>query len=96
MTPVHGSDPVDLCRKRKDDMERAAMRHSSGINDQVMASAISALREGVRENELASLVNRAFLARGADCEGTQLVCFGPNGADPPTVGMAQCCSLVTA
>jgi Xaa-Pro dipeptidase len=82
VTPVHGSDPVDLCRKCKDDMERAAMRHSSGINDQVMASAISALREGVRENELASLVNRAFLARGADCEGTQLVCFGPNGADP--------------
>ncbi|MGI6497306.1 MAG: M24 family metallopeptidase [Oscillospiraceae bacterium] len=82
VVPVHGSDPVDLCRKRKDETEREAMRHSSAINDQVIAEAISALRPGVRENELASLVNRAFLARGADCEGVQLVCFGANGADP--------------
>lgn len=82
VTPVHGSDPVDLCRKRKDAAECAAMRNSSAMNDQVVAAAISALREGVRENQLASLVNHEFLARGADCEGTQLVCFGPNGADP--------------
>ena len=52
------------------------------MNDQVVAAAIAALGEGVRENQLASLVNREFLSRGADCEGTQLVCFGPNGADP--------------
>ena len=82
VTPVHGSVPVDLCRMEKDQAEREAMRRSSAINDQVVAAAISALRDGVRENELASLVNREFLARGADCEGTQLVCFGSNGADP--------------
>ena len=58
------------------------MIRSSAVNDQVVHAAISALREGVRENELAALVNRECLARGADCEGTQLVCFGPNGADP--------------
>ena len=80
--PVHGSGPVDLCRKQKDEAERAAMRHSSAMNDQVVAAAIGAVRAGVRENELAALVNREFLARGADCEGTQLVCFGANGADP--------------
>lgn len=80
--PVHGSTPVDLARKAKDEVERAAMRRSSAINDQVVHAAISAIREGVRENELASLVNREFLARGADCEGTQLVCFGANGSDP--------------
>ena len=82
VTPVHGSVPVDLCRMEKDQAEREAMRRSSAINDQVVAAAISALRDGVREKELASLVNREFLARGADCEGTQLVCFGSNGADP--------------
>ncbi len=82
VTPVHGSGPVDLCRKQKDEAERAAMRRSSAINDQVMAAAVAALRPDVRENELAALVNREFLARGADCEGTQLVCFGANGADP--------------
>ena len=88
ITPVHGSAPVDLARKNKDGAERAAMARASAVNDQVVAAAISALRDGVRENELASLVNREFLARGADCEGTQLVCFGPNGADPHHSGDA--------
>lgn len=88
VTPVEGSFPVDDCRRAKDEAERAAMRHSSAINDQVVHAAISAVHEGVRENELAALVNREFLARGADCEGTQLVCFGPNGADPHHSGDA--------
>ena len=82
VTPVLGSEAVDLCRKCKDEDERKAMRHSSAMNDQVVSAAIGAIRAGVRENELAALVNKEFLARGADCEGTQLVCFGANGADP--------------
>ena len=88
VTPVQGSAPVDLCRMEKDGAEREAMRRSSAINDQVVSAAIAALRDGARENELASLVNREFLSRGADCEGTQLVCFGPNGADPHHSGDA--------
>lgn len=88
VTPVHGSGPVDKNRKYKDAEERAAMRHASAMNDQVIAAAIAAVKEGVRENELAALVNREFLARGADCEGTQLVCFGSNGADPHHSGDA--------
>lgn len=88
VTPVHGSGPVDENRKYKDAEECTAMRHASAMNDQVMAAAIAAVKEGVRENELAALVNREYLARGADCEGTQLVCFGPNGADPHHSGDA--------
>ena len=88
VTPVHGSVPVDENRKYKDAAEAAAMRHASAMNDQVMAAAMAAVREGVRENELAALVNREYLARGADCEGTQLVCFVPNGADPHHSGDA--------
>ena len=80
--PVHGSMPVDENRTYKDAQERAAMRHASAINDQVVAAAIAAVHDGVRENELAALVNREFLVRGADGEGAMLVCFGPNGADP--------------
>ena len=80
--PVHGSMPVDENRTYKDAQERAAMRHASAINDQVVAAAIAAVHDGVRENALAALVNREFLARGADGEGAMLVCFGPNGADP--------------
>lgn len=82
IVPVEGSAPVDQARKLKDFLEREAMRHSSQINDQVMKEAIGALREGVRENELAGFISQSFLRRGADSEGPQLVCFGANGADP--------------
>lgn len=80
--PAPGSVPVDTARKLKDNKEREAMRHSSRMNDEVMALAISAVHEGAKENELASLINAEYLRRGADCEGPQLVCFGANGADP--------------
>ena len=82
VTPVDGSAPVDLARKYKDEAEREAMRRSSAINDEVVAATIAALHDGAKENEMASLVNREFLARGADCEGMQMVAFGANGADP--------------
>lgn len=81
--PVLGSAPVDMARRFKDAEEQAAMRRASAINDQVVEAAIAAVREGVSELELASLVNREFAARGADvADGPQLVCFGPNAADP--------------
>ena len=82
ITPVDGSEPVDAARRCKDKDEQEAMRRSSAINDQVVEIAINSLRDGVKEQELAGLVNRSFLERGADCEGPQLVCFGANGADP--------------
>lgn len=81
--PAVGSAPVDLARMRKDADETAWMRETSHINDQVMASAIAALREGVREDEIAALVESLFREHGADRSGEgQLVCFGANGADP--------------
>lgn len=83
LTPVVGSAPVDEARMCKDEAEIAAMCHASAVNDQVMAAAIGAIRAGIRERELADLVEREYAARGADrsTEG-QLVCFGANGADP--------------
>lgn len=80
--PALGSDPLDFSRKCKDEAECEAMRHSSRINDAVMGKAIEALTEGVREHTVAAVVNREYLARGADCEGVQLVAFSANGADP--------------
>lgn len=80
--PVHGSAPVDRARMLKDAQEIEALRRSSSLNDEVVELMISRVREGAVENQLAAQVNRLYLERGADCEGTQLVCFGPNGADP--------------
>mgnify|MGYP000458881069 CR=1 FL=1 len=78
-----GSAPVDDARMCKDAAEIAAMRRASRINDQVVEAAIAAVAEGARESELAALVEQLFRQHGADrsSEG-QLVCFGPNGADP--------------
>lgn len=80
--PVLGSAPIDTARRYKDEMERVALRRASRINDKVVETAIQAVREGITEAELAALVNQTFRENGADSEGTQLVCFGPNAADP--------------
>lgn len=80
--PVHGAGPVDLARQTKDGAEQEAMRHSSSINDLVMGRTLCLLEDGVVENELAWQINRLYLENGADSAGTQLVCFGANGADP--------------
>ena len=81
--PVLGSAPVDQARMYKDPEEIALMQAASRINDQVMEAAVSALREGVREDEMAALVETLYREQGADRSGEgQLVCFGPNGADP--------------
>ena len=83
VTPVLGSAPVDDARQYKDAQEIAAMQQASRINDQVVEAAIAALHEGVQEQEMAALVENLYRAQGADrsSEG-QLVCFGPNAADP--------------
>ena len=59
------------------------MRHASRINDQVVEQVIAAVKEGAVESELAAYVESLYRQHGADrsSEG-QLVCFGPNGADP--------------
>ena len=52
IVPVLGSGPVDRARMYKDGEEIAAMRSASAVNDQVMELALSAVREGAREDEL--------------------------------------------
>ena len=82
LTPVDGSFAVDTCRKKKDEAERQLMRRSSVINDEVMETAIAAISGGMTENELAGIIGREYLSRGADGEGMRLICFGENGSDP--------------
>lgn len=79
--PVLGSAPIDLARMCKDEAEREAMRHASRVNDKVMGEIQKMVRAGAVENELAAEVNRLYRENGGT-EGPQLICFGPNGADP--------------
>ena len=49
----------------------------------VVEAAIAAVRAGAVESELAAYVEGLYRQHGADRSGEgQLVCFGPNGADP--------------
>lgn len=80
--PVVGSAPVDFARMHKDEQECKALKKASAINDKVVETAINSIKDGVKEYELASLINKTYLENGADCEGVQLVCFGANGSDP--------------
>lgn len=82
VVPTLGSAPVDEARMLKDQQEIEAMRHASQVNDKVVEAAIAALHEGVRENEIAALVEKLYKENGGGRGEGQLVCFGPNGADP--------------
>ena len=74
---------LDAARKYKDADEISAMRRASQINDQVVEAAIAAVKAGAVESELAAYVEGLYQQHGADRSGEgQLVCFGPNGADP--------------
>ncbi len=81
-TFVLGSDPVDKARMRKDEAEIALLAQASQMNDAVMSKAIAGIGPGLTEAALQALVNQAYLSRGADGEGPQIICFGKNGADP--------------
>ena len=81
LKPALGSAPVDLARMCKDEAEREAMRHASKVNDKVMGEIQKQVRAGAVESELAAEVNRLYRENGG-IAGPQLVCFGPNGADP--------------
>ena len=85
MIPVLGSAPVDRARMLKDEEEIEILRRNSLINDEVVETIISQVKEGVVEQKLAAEVNRLYLERGADCEATQIAAFGPNCADPHAV-----------
>lgn len=74
---------VDDLRIIKDEHEKEIMRESSRINDIACARALSRLREGMTEKELAAIVSAEYEDLGASgcCFGT-IAAFGANAADP--------------
>ncbi len=77
------SSCLDECRACKDENEIQKMKEASLINDRVMEKALAFVKGGMSEKELASFIDREFIAEGADgpCFET-IVSFAANAADP--------------
>jgi Xaa-Pro aminopeptidase len=75
------NDTVGYLRSRKDQAEYKALKASAVLNDAAMAAGFAALRPGITEREVASVIRDFYKANGATPEFTS-VCFGPNGAFP--------------
>ena len=75
------NDTVGYLRSRKDDAEYRALKGNAVLNDAAMAAGFAALRPGITEREIASVIRDFYKANGATPEFTS-VCFGPNGAFP--------------
>jgi Xaa-Pro aminopeptidase len=74
-------DTIAALRARKDESEYKALKANALLNDNAMRAAFAALRPGVTEIEIATLVHDFYKANGATTEFTS-VCFGGNGAFP--------------
>lgn len=74
-------DTVGHLRSRKDNAEYHALKKSAVLNDAAMAAGFAALRPGITEREVATVIRDFYRANGAITEFCS-VCFGPNGAFP--------------
>lgn len=76
-------DQIDRLRWVKSPQEVSYHRRAIEITDIAYQRAVSALRPGVTEREIANLIAIAFLDQGADGWGfPPTVAFGPNSAKP--------------
>ena len=74
-------DTVGYLRSRKDAAEYDALKRSAVLNDAAMAAGFAAVRPGITEREIGTVIRDFYKANGATPEFTS-VCFGPNGAFP--------------
>lgn len=74
-------DTVGALRAVKDDAEFDALKRNALINDRAMLAAFDAIRTGITEDEVASVIRETYAANGARREFIS-VCFGENGAFP--------------
>lgn len=72
---------LSALRAEKDDAEFRALKASALLNDRAVAAGFEALHEGTTEAEVAAVIERVYLAAGAEAEFIS-VCFGANGAFP--------------
>ena len=78
-----GSAAVDKARMLKTREEIVLMRESSRLNDKAIDRAISAIRDGVKESEIAKVYTSEATRLGAGGGSfDSLICFGANCAEP--------------
>lgn len=86
ITAVQGSLPVDWARKCKDTEEQRLLKEASCMNDLVLASAASKLRQSEKpltERELAAGIEADYAAHGAGpLPQYQIAVYGKNCAEP--------------
>ncbi|KFB08190.1 M24 family metallopeptidase [Nitratireductor basaltis] len=74
-------DTLGHLRARKDAAEYKLLKASALLNDRAMQAGFDALREGITEREIATVIRDVYKAEGAAPEFTS-VCFAGNGAFP--------------
>ncbi|WP_417582840.1 M24 family metallopeptidase [Pelagibacterium sp.] len=74
-------DTVSFLRARKDEDECRRLKASQLLNDKAMQAGFAALKPGVTESDVASVIRSVYLDNGARPQ-FDLVCFGENGAFP--------------
>lgn len=74
-------DTVSFLRARKGDDEYRLLKASQLLNDKAMQAGVAALKPGMSEREVASIIRNVYLENGARPQ-FDLVCFGENGAFP--------------
>jgi Xaa-Pro dipeptidase len=74
-------DTVGYLRSRKDADEYERLKASALLNDSAMEAGFAALRPGITETEVATVIRDFYKANGATTEFCS-VCFGANSAFP--------------
>ncbi len=75
------NDTVGFLRARKDEQEYDLLKASALLNDAAMQAGYDALKAGITELEVASVIRDYFKSHGAQPIFVS-VCFGENGAYP--------------
>jgi Xaa-Pro aminopeptidase len=74
-------DTMGHLRAMKDSAELEALRTCAHLNDAAASTAFAALRKGMTEQDVATVIRDYYVAHGARPEFT-IVAFGENGAFP--------------
>ncbi len=74
---VDAEPTVELARSRKSDLEIDAMRHAIAVAEHGMSCMAVALRPGISENQLWSVMHQVNIVNGGEWFDGRMLCSGP-------------------